>query len=228
MLASLIQLINYPLSLCAVLIAFISALFICLPAHEFAHAHAAVREGDITPKALKRYTLSPFAHIDPMGFVLLLFFGFGFAKPVPVNPANFKRGTFSKIRVSLAGVLTNLGIGIIACFIYALIQSFWPEFFVNYGFISEVYYYFFEFCITLNFWFAFFNILPIYPLDGFRLVESFSRTENGYIRFMKRFSFWILLLLLITDIVGLYLNFVAGGSINIILDLFSKFFMLFK
>lgn len=227
MIISLLGLLDTPLTMLAVLVAFLSALFICMPAHEFAHAHAAYKEGDLTAKVAKRYTLAPFAHVDLKGLLLLLFFGIGFAKPVPVDKRNFKRGRLSEFRVAVAGVLVNLGLGILGCLIYSLIVNFWPEFFVNYGFISEVYYYFIMYTINLNFMFAFFNLLPIYPLDGFRVVESLSRTYNGYIRFMKLYSFWIILLLLVTGLLDIYIEFFAGGLMDLVLKGFNALFGLF-
>jgi len=220
--------LNSPLSMLAVFVAFLSALFICMSFHEFAHAHAAVKEGDLTSKALKRYTLAPFAHIDVMGLILLLLFGIGFAKPVPVDSRNFKRGRKSELRVAFAGVLTNLLIGTIACFIYVLLVNVWPELFVKYGFISEAYYYFFGYTISLNFMFAFFNILPVYPLDGFRVVEACSKTENGFLRFMRVYSFWIILLLLFTSLLDIYIGFFAGGLQDILIKGFDAFIKLFK
>ena len=162
MFVTLMSLIEQPLTMLAVFVAFISALFICMPFHEFAHAHAALKEGDLTSKALKRYTLAPFAHIDFMGLIMLLFFGIGYAKPVPVDSRNFKRGKKSSLRVALAGVLTNLLIGTITCFIFVLLSCVWPKLFYGYKFFSELYVYFFKFMISLNFMFAFFNLLPIY------------------------------------------------------------------
>ena len=100
------------------------ALMLVLSLHEFAHAFAAVKCGDITPKLNNRYTINPFAHFDLVGLLSFLLVGFGWAKPVPVNPNNFnkyKRGLFF---VSIAGVLMNY---VTAFFIYPLfILSFFP------------------------------------------------------------------------------------------------------
>jgi len=227
MILTLFNYINKPLTMLAILISFVSALFICMPFHEFAHAHAALKEGDYTSKALKRYTMAPFAHIDTAGLVMLLFFGIGFAKPVPIDSRNFKRGRLSAVRVSLAGVLVNILIGVISCFLYVLIFNVWPQFFSSYGFISELYYYFFNFMISLNFMFAFFNLLPIYPLDGFRLVEACSKTENGFLRFMRMYGFWIMLLLLFTNVLDVYIEVCAGGLSSLIVQGFDKFIKLF-
>ncbi len=224
MLYSLISLFNAPLTMLAVVIAFLSALFICMPFHEFAHAHAAYKEGDLTAKFMGRYTLAPFAHIDWMGLILLLICGIGYAKPVPVDSRNFKRGKKSALRVAVAGVLANLLIGVVACLVFSLLINFWPALFTSYGFFSELYYYFFQYLISLNFMFAFFNILPIYPLDGFRLVEAFTKPYNGYVRFVKTYGFWITLVLLLTGILELYINFFAGGLANLIMKGFNALF----
>jgi len=224
MLYTLISMIDKPLVALMVLIAFVSALLICMTFHEFAHAHAAYKEGDGTAKALKRYTLNPFAHIDVWGLILLLVFGIGFAKPVPIDSRNFKRGRHSMLRVSFAGVLVNLLIGTIACFIYALILKLFPALFSDFGLISQLYYYFFVFVIQLNFMFAFFNLLPIYPLDGFRVVQSLTSPGNKFVEFMKRFGVYIMLLLLFTNLLDVYINVFAGGLQDVILNLFYKLF----
>lgn len=209
-----------------ILVAYLSALFISMPAHEFAHAHAALKEGDPTAKTLKRYTLAPFSHIDVGGLIFLLIFGIGYAKPVPVDKRNFKRGKKSELRVAFAGILTNLALGIISCFVYALLSEVWPALFESYGYLSLLYMMFFEFMISINFMLAFFNIIPIYPLDGFRVVEAFSKTQNGYINFMRRNSMWITIVLLITGILPLIISFFTNTIANFLLNIFGKLFAL--
>ncbi len=210
----------------AVLIAFISALFIIMPFHEFAHAFAASKEGDYTARAMKRYTLAPLSHIDTTGFLLLLFFGFGYAKPVPVNPLNLKHGRRSQIFVALAGVVTNLLLGILSALIYGFLLNVWPELFLRYGFLSLLYNVFFEYMILLNFVFVFFNILPIYPLDGFRLVEACTKPGNGYVEFMKRYGFFILLALLLTSALDYYLTYTGIWLGDKFTEWFVKLFAL--
>lgn len=224
MILSLIGMLRNPLSMFAFLMAFLSALFICMSFHEFAHAHAALKEGDYTSKALKRYTLAPFAHIDGAGLLMLLFFGFGFAKPVPVDERNFKRGRRSALRVSFAGVLVNILIGVISCFLYVLIYVLWPALFKDYGFISQLYYYFFNFMISLNFSFAVFNLLPIYPLDGYRIVSACSKTDNAFLRFVRIYGFWIMLFVLISGVLEVLLGGVVEFLANGLIELFEKFF----
>ena len=83
------------------------ALIVVLPVHEFAHAFVAVKCGDYTPKSYKRLTLNPLAHFDPVGLACFVFAGFGWAKPVPVNPYNFKNYKWGSFFVAIAGVVAN-------------------------------------------------------------------------------------------------------------------------
>ena len=218
--------VKNPLEMLIVVIAFMSCVFISMPAHEFAHAHAAYKEGDLTAKTLKRYTLAPFVHMDLAGFSFLMFFGIGFAKPVPVDPRNFKRGRRSELRVAFAGVLVNLGLAFLSCFIYFFIQTIVPQFF-NFGFIGALYEQFFVYMITINLMFTLFNLLPICPLDGYRIVVSLSSTENGFIRFMRKNSFIIMLLLFFTGILNLYISYVSNAFIELFGNIFTWFFKLF-
>lgn len=211
----------------AVAIAFLSALFISMPAHEFAHAHAAYKEGDHTAKTLKRYTLAPFAHFDLTGFLFLMVFGIGFAKPVPVDPGNFKRGRKSELRVAVAGVLINLLIGVVSCLLYSIFKNFFPTLFAN-GFIGFLYEQFFLNMISINFMFAFFNLLPLYPLDGYRVVSALSKQDNKFLYFMRRYSFFIMLILLISSVLDYYIVFFADGLANLIYSGFNFIFGLFK
>ena len=208
----------------AILLAFMSALFITMPFHEFAHAFAAYKEGDYTARAMKRYTLAPFAHIDLTGFLLLLFFGFGYAKPVPVDPRNFKHGRRSEIFVALAGVVTNLILGILFALFYGLLLNVWPALFESYGFFSLLYGLFFNYMILLNFVFAFFNILPIYPLDGFRLVEACTKPNNGYVQFMRRYGFFVILVVLLTSALDIYLKYTGVWLAESFVQWFNNLF----
>ena len=94
------------------------AILIGLTVHEWAHAYAAYRLGDPTAKNLGRMTLNPLAHIDPIGFAMLLLVGFGWAKPVPVSPRNFKHYRRDDIIVSLAGITMNILIAFVFSFVY--------------------------------------------------------------------------------------------------------------
>jgi len=201
-------------------IAYIMALFVAMPFHEFAHAFAAKMEGDYTAVALKRYTLAPLAHVDVKGIFFLLFFGFGWAKPVPVDERNFKRGKKSKFFVSIAGILANIILGIIFLFIYYLIYKISPNFYDSgyYGYLLST---FLIMSVYLNFSLAFFNLLPIYPLDGYKILESVSKWDSPVISFLKKYSLIIYVCLIITGIYSIYFNYTAGYIISLLERLFS-------
>lgn len=171
----------------------IVAILIAITVHEFAHGKMAEIEGDITPKLSGRLTLNPLAHIDPIGFLMLLFFRFGWAKPVPVNFNNLRRGEKSIILVSLAGPLAN--------FILAfLVSIFWRiDLPLPLGFI--------RFCIELailNVFLGIFNLIPIPPLDGSHILESILPYKyRRYYQSISLYGVLILMVLILTN--GLYI-----------------------
>lgn len=203
------------------LLAFIMALFVAMPFHEFAHAAAARHEGDYTAVAYKRYTLAPLAHIDVKGLLMLLLFGFGWAKPVPVDERNFKRGKKSKFLVAIAGILMNLALGVAFTFIYVLIFKIAPNFYTAtyYGVLVEE---FLWISISLNFSLAFFNLIPIYPLDGFRIIQSFTKPDNAFVNFMSRYSFIIFLILILSSLYSFYYMYTAELLTVQLFKLFCK------
>ena len=203
-------------------VATIMALAIAAPFHEFAHAYAAKREGDYTAVALKRYTLCAHAHFDVFGFICLFLCGFGWAKPVPVDSRNFKRGKKSEFIVSIAGILTNLILGIVFMFLFYLIQKLSPNFYFesNFGLLL---YYFLNISVSLNFMLAFFNLLPIYPLDGYRIIDSFSKTDNAFLKFMRSYSIFIYLILIIS---GLFTELYYGTMVYLINGLSDLFILI--
>ncbi|MBQ8451450.1 MAG: site-2 protease family protein [Clostridia bacterium] len=204
-----------------VMIATVMALFVAMPFREFAKAFVARREGDYTSVALKRYTLAPLAHIDIIGFIFLLLFRFGWSKPLPIDERNFKRGRKSKFLVYSAGIITNLVLAVLFLFIYMLLLKVFPQVYdvPFYGFLLEE---FLTISVSYNFMLAIFHILPIYPMDGFKIVESFSRSgTNAYLDFMRRYYFVIFLVLAITGIYGYIYRYTAGYLINWLIKLFS-------
>lgn len=191
------------------IVAMVMALFVAMPFHEFAHAAAAKREGDYTAVAYRRYTLAFHRHFDWRGFLFLLLFRFGWAKPVPIDERNFRRGKKSKFFVSIAGIFANLILGIVFLFLQLLIYRFFPNVFEIpvYGFLLEM---FLEISVSLNFMLVFFNLLPIYPLDGYKIVESFCKYDNKFLDFMKRYSFIIFLVVAFTGLYSLFYEMTAG------------------
>ncbi len=151
--------------------------------HEYAHAWAALAQGDPTAKYEGRLTLNPIAHIDLWGTVimplaLLFFFGifFGYAKPVPINPYNFKNQRWGMIWVSSAGVLSNFLLAIV----FGLFIRFMPDFFLN-PFLALI--------VMVNIWLGLFNLLPFPPLDGSKLLIALANIKtNRYSRVIEFLS----------------------------------------
>ena len=146
-------------------------IIVGLSFHEYAHALAAYKLGDITPKLQNRLTINPAAHIDPVGFIALLFVGFGWGRPVEINPRNFKNMRRDEFIVSIAGVVMNLLLAIVFSVILAVyfrtVGLYWGMGDMK-SIIGLVLYY----CIYINFVLMVFNLLPIPPLDGFNVVTE--------------------------------------------------------
>ncbi|MBO5714136.1 MAG: site-2 protease family protein [Clostridia bacterium] len=193
------------------------ALMVVLPFHEFAHAYAAVKNGDITPKLYGRYTLNPFAHFDIYGLMCFVFAGFGWAKPVPVNPynyRNFKKGCFW---VSISGVLMNLIIAFVALPLFILSKNL-PTFgYFTFVLQNSLYYVY-----SLSVVFFVFNLLPLYPLDGFRVVEVITNGRGSIYYFLRRYGTYILLglfgLSILSDITGIVYIDILGYVLRVLTD----------
>lgn len=142
----------------------IPALLIALTIHEYAHARAAVWMGDNTPKFLGRLTLNPIAHLDPIGLIMLWLVQFGWAKPVPINPNNFQDWRKGMMLVSLAGPASN----IIMAFIAAVLITVLGKAQLLIGGVYEI----LRLTYVYNLIFAVFNLIPIPPLDGSKILSS--------------------------------------------------------
>ena len=198
------------------------AVLIVLPLHEFAHALSAVKCGDNTPKLYGRYTLNPLAHFDVTGLVLFVFTGFGWAKPVPINPYNFRKYKLGCFFTSIAGVLSNYILAFIAYPIVILALTYIPQtgnFYLIAGqTLINIYYFSLSFCV--------FNLLPIYPLDGFRVLDVFCNKNNKIYLFLRNYGRFILIGLLIfsliSDITGIYALDFLGNGISYVVNVISK------
>ena len=146
-------------------------IFCVLPIHEYAHGLVAYKLGDNTAKLKGRLTLNPLAHVDPMGALMVLLVGFGYAKPVPVNIGRFKRGKRKQYMAltAFAGPVSNLIMATIFTFLYCLVYH---EFlYTNQSMVYVAL--FFSVAAQINISLAVFNLLPIPPLDGSRILNAF-------------------------------------------------------
>ncbi len=172
------------------------AVLIGLTFHEYAHAAAAYRLGDRTAYHEGRLTLNPAAHIDVLGLIMLYFAGFGWARPVPVNPYNLRgnRGR-GMLLVSLAGPLSNLVLAVAAA---ALLGAFlWNVPYAD-RIATEI--------IRINVILAVFNLLPIPPLDGSKILAGILPGSQEWLYKLEQYGTIILILLLFTGIIGRILN----------------------
>lgn len=181
------------------------AVLVAIIPHEMAHGYAAYLCGDETAKNDGRLSLNPLHHLDPIGTICLIFFKFGWAKPVMINPNNFrdrKKGTFF---VSIAGVLTNFILAIISVIIMKHIR-------LN-DFVFELFMNIFWFNIVLGV----FNLIPIPPLDGSKLLFSFLPLKYEYylIKYEK-YGYVILLLLIMSNNLDKILIPMVNFMINLI------------
>ena len=150
------------------------AVLIAITFHEFAHAFAADKLGDDTARRQGRLNLNPLSHIDPIGMVMLIFAGFGWGKPVEINPRNFNRNIKMPVAeaiVAAAGPIMNFILAIIFCVIYVAIMKFAPMFiFTQIGGIVII---LLRVCISINIGLGIFNLIPLPPLDGSKILAAF-------------------------------------------------------
>lgn len=159
--------ITRPESFLALLLT-IPGVLIAITFHEFAHAYVADKLGDQTPRMQGRVSLNPLVHLDPIGSIMLLVAGFGWGKPVQINPSQFNRNISmdkGEALVSLAGPAMNFIIAIVATLLYGALQK--------YTQVSSIVYYVLMYTITINVGLGVFNLIPIYPLDGSKILKNF-------------------------------------------------------
>ncbi|MBR5873002.1 MAG: site-2 protease family protein [Oscillospiraceae bacterium] len=155
---------------------------IALPIHECAHGYAAYRMGDNTAVRQGRLTLNPLAHFDPIGTLAIILFGFGWAKPVPINPLNFENPKKGMMLSSLAGPLSNIGLALVAMVLYKI--SYIPAVMGVSGAFFETIQTFLLLMISINITLGVFNLIPIPPLDGSRIATYFL-PQRIYFKIMQ-------------------------------------------
>ncbi|HKL74338.1 MAG TPA: site-2 protease family protein [Clostridia bacterium] len=178
------------------ILAILLAATIAIVMHEVSHGYMALKCGDPTAKLAGRLTLNPVAHFDLIGVIMLLLVGFGWAKPVPVDPRNFKSYKKCTLLVSIAGIVTNLllcGLGLLLIFLLKPLLMYSSTSSTSIYALQMLLYYFLIFFTKINFLLAFFNLLPIFPLDGFRFLNCFLKQGNGFSKFMYKYGSFVLI-----------------------------------
>lgn len=193
----------------------IPGMLIGLSFHEFAHGWVAYKLGDPTPKWQGRLTVNPKAHVDPIGFIALLFIGFGWGKAVEINPYNFKKPRRDEMLVAFAGVTMNLILAIVFSIIYKILAV---TIGVNLGvygitgYLGLIIFY----IVYINVILMVFNLLPVPPLDGFGIVtEIFDLKRKSWYYTVYNNGFFILMILLLFNVTDLVLSPIVSLVMNI-------------
>lgn len=200
---------------------FLPGIIIGLTVHEYCHALVAHMCGDSTSKEQGRVTLNPLKHIDPIGFLMLIVAGFGWAKPVQFNEQNLRNPKTDVIKIALAGPLSNAVIAMVLSIVFSLIfKSASLQLTTSMQILSEVFYY----AIYINWALFIFNLIPIPPLDGSHLLlsqfKSFPALYNGLYKYGSFLLIGLVIASIVTKIdflpIGPVINFFGDGFLSLI------------
>jgi len=219
-------LMNYTQAELLALLLTLPAVIIAITFHEFAHAWAADKLGDDTPRMQGRLNLNPMSHIDPAGFILLMFAGFGWGKPVQINPRNFNRNVRmdkGEMLVSLAGPLMNFILAIISAFALGAVYMFSSSDFF-FSTTGSIIYILLQQILAINIGLGVFNLIPLPPLDGSKIFINYLPynarrwvIEHGHIFYYIFLAIWITGLagLIISPIIELIYDGLMWGVLAI-------------
>ena len=186
------------------------AIVLGLTFHEYAHGLAAYKLGDNTARSQGRLTINPAAHVDPVGLILLFLAGFGWSKPVPINPLNFKgdmrRGV---LLVSLAGPATNLLLAIAAAIIWGALAG------LKLPYFNDIMMY----MIQINVVLAIFNLIPVPPLDGSKILAGILPGRQEWLYKMEAYGMIILIVLIFTGAISFIFNIFVRPIITVLYSL---------
>lgn len=192
---------------------FILGLIVGITIHEFAHAFVAYRLGDPTAKLEGRLTLDPRSHLDPVGTMALLFLGFGWGKPTPFDPFNLRNIKRDSALISVAGAASNFLLAAALSLPYLVAyysQNISPPLAQSYSYLAPI--------IWLNVILGVFNLIPVHPLDGFKVLAGLlPRTWYEDFIQMEKFGILILLILLFTGVIGSVLLPITGNIFSFLL-----------
>lgn len=188
--------------------------------HEFAHAYMAHRLGDPTPRLEGRLSLNPVAHIDPMGLLMLVFFRFGWGRSVEVNPRYFRDYRKGLLWVSLAGPASNLALGLLTAILFGLLGRFVPSV-MGIDAVGRI----LRGLLIYNVYLAVFNLVPIPPLDGSKILFGLlpARAAYRYLEQVGQYGSFLLLILVFTGAIG----YVIGPVANAVLSTYIRIVYLF-
>ncbi|WP_040197614.1 site-2 protease family protein [Candidatus Soleaferrea massiliensis] len=192
------------------------ALFLILPVHECAHAYAAHKMGDDTAKWQGRMTLNPVKHLDIFGSLMLLLTGFGFAKPVPINPNNFRNPKKGMALSAAAGPISNILLALVLLIVYRILGWFSGMAIASVG-LYQIIMQILLLIIQISISLGIFNLLPVPPLDGSRLFLSFLPSST-YFKIMQyeRYIMIALFLLLFTGALSIPLSWLSGWVLDLL------------
>jgi len=196
---------------------YLPGILLGISVHECSHGYAAVRMGDDTPLMQGRITLNPLRHLDPIGFLCLLVFGFGWANPVQINPRNFRNPRRDDALVSLAGPVSNFLVAFLFMGLMKLADMYLP-----YTLPNQIVFEVLRSTVYINLVLMAFNLIPIPPLDGHHILGSIggAKVWNFYYKYREQLRFALLLLIVFRGI-----GRIIGPVINAIYRfLFSIFF----
>ncbi len=203
------------------------AVLIAITFHEFAHAFAADKLGDDTPRRQGRLNLNPFSHLDLFGSIMLVFAGFGWGKPVEINPRNFNRNvkmTIGEMIVAAVGPIMNIVLAFIFAIIYFAIAKFAPTFGMTS--VGAIVMLLIQICISINVGLGIFNLIPLPPLDGSKIIMGFLpyNVRNWFERYYHIF-YIAFIAIWVTGIAGLIISpiidLVSSGIIHLVAMIFG-------
>lgn len=227
-LGTIISYAQHPMELVALLLT-LPGVIIAITFHEFAHAFAADKMGDDTPRYQGRVTLNPLSHVDPIGFLMLIFVHFGWGKPVEINPRNFNRKMSMSAQeaiVALAGPLMNIFIALILTIVLYAVVTFAPVFILTragYLIMLTI-----QMAISVNIGLGVFNLLPLPPLDGSKILMHFLpyNAKTWFINH-KQIFYIVFVVLWVTNLVSYIIspviNLVSSGIYSLVSAIFGIF-----